>query len=313
MLMLLLGLSLPTFGAMALYQAIVPDPYIQRIIEARQLNQTRQRLIHYSVDYANLYGAGGAGPGHLPCPDTDAMNVQSGPNPPCSQQIIASGKVPSGVTRTIGRLGFTHQLSNRPIYEVGRALVNNPMQAIATNQWPDEHRFSSHTFAYAKLTGVNGESRTIGKKHLQVPVHQWVQAWLVNQLLISVLSHCEKRSYEDVQIDSSPIVLADCALAEPATRRIPIACRSEVTVCVLEAEELLSLLTNGDQLDWQGVPIRRHWFVANQWLALAQLQLHTDCAFQRQPCVLAVVPDSKNLRLQWLVFGGTLKPGSETP
>ena len=43
----------------------------QRVATAEALQEAKQALIGVAVLYGDYYGAAGAGPGHLPCPDTD--------------------------------------------------------------------------------------------------------------------------------------------------------------------------------------------------------------------------------------------------
>ena len=58
------------------------------------LQQARQALLHYALNYADDYNNGGAGPGHLPCPDlSDSGQFDSGsPAGVCAQ--FAIGRLP---------------------------------------------------------------------------------------------------------------------------------------------------------------------------------------------------------------------------
>lgn len=63
----------------------------------KAMAQARKRLIAYTVMYADNYPASGAGPGHLPCPDT---NNNGSPNPPCAPGVI--GRLPRAITLPSG-------------------------------------------------------------------------------------------------------------------------------------------------------------------------------------------------------------------
>ena len=70
-----------------------------------ELGQSRQALLSYSALYPYLYGPKGAGMGHLPCPDTDSLLLESmdwsinhGPNPPCGNNPMAVGHLPSHIS-----------------------------------------------------------------------------------------------------------------------------------------------------------------------------------------------------------------------
>ncbi|MDA1372407.1 MAG: hypothetical protein O2971_16805 [Proteobacteria bacterium] len=59
---------------------------------ARVLNDAKDTLISYAILHSDYYGAAGAGPGHLPCPDTNGDGVE---NTPCA--FNALGRLPRSV------------------------------------------------------------------------------------------------------------------------------------------------------------------------------------------------------------------------
>jgi len=171
----------------------------------QQLKRERRRLIAYSVDYANLYGAGGAGPGHLPCPDTDSDANRPGPNPPCSESV-SRGRLPDGVLRPNGRITFAETFQSRSTYQVASAVVNNPSQIINTTSWPPPTDLSRFESGYALLSQDNRWHQTITPSDLKGPVQRWVLAWVVEQLLNGPLSHCEKSTSPSIGVaECSPI------------------------------------------------------------------------------------------------------------
>ena len=98
------------------------------------LANARQSLIHYAVNYIDMYGPRGAGPGHLPCPDTDShgalgetSNVgNDGPNPPCGNTAVAVGRLPRHVSLHDQRYAFHGNNSQHLLYAVSTGYINNP-------------------------------------------------------------------------------------------------------------------------------------------------------------------------------------------
>ena len=98
-----------------------------------ELGQVRQALLSYSAHYPYLYGAKGAGVGHLPCPDTDApifgvtdWAINRGPNPPCGSYPAAVGNLPSHISFPEGRYMIHAGFGPQVEYEVSERIVNNP-------------------------------------------------------------------------------------------------------------------------------------------------------------------------------------------
>ena len=114
-----------------------------------RLNRAKQALISYAVSYADNYLPGGAGPGHLPCPDHSPINDgnegNDGPDPPCSRKSLLLGRLPrftwsqdlanstdTGIVRQQNkkRIVFYADRSLRDEqmwYAVSRSHINNPI------------------------------------------------------------------------------------------------------------------------------------------------------------------------------------------
>lgn len=265
--------------------------------DAMQLNDERNWLIYYSIDYANLYGYGSAGPGHLPCPDTDEGSERPGPNPPCGNAVVAVGKLPGGVNRSVGRIAFTDLFTSRTDYVVARALINNPALDVNSSAWPSEHDFADAENGYVALSRPSGQTRILDKSHLKNPVHLWVRAWLVSQLLKTQFRHCEKRSAQLDAVSTRPQplekVVAVCQLTDESSLLglETSECDSSLARCSLEAMPLIYWMLGTGANDWQGVPITHHWFVDNGWSELANLQWEPQCARSQTRCMLVVSND----------------------
>ena len=70
---------------------------------ARELQKAKQALIAYAVNYADNYASGGAGPGHLPCPDPHDTGVADNGSPAgvCGQYKI--GRLPVSWLTSTGK------------------------------------------------------------------------------------------------------------------------------------------------------------------------------------------------------------------
>jgi len=269
------------------WQALTQDAY--------QLNKERARLIHYAVDYTNLYGSGGAGPGHLPCPDSDEGVLRPGPNPPCGGSPVANGKLPDGVTREAGRIALTSSLLNRSSYSLSRAVVNNPSLAMSSHTWPQEQDFEPFGLGYALLTRPSGQYRTLTREQLARPILRWVRAWLVWQMLETPLRHCSKANglHQPKPPANNTHLVGRCpgalnaeALSNTSPAPVIASCILENQLCELSMNSALNWLTEGEMEYWQDTPSANHWFIKNHWIELFQLQAHPLCFTRSVDCGL---------------------------
>ena len=127
-----------------------------RALNVDGLSFARQSLINYAVNYIDMYGVQGAGPGHFPCPDSDnfltsghiaATAVVStadssknnsafrgdGPNPPCGSRAVATGKLPRHISVEHGRYVFHLEPFQRFNYAVDTGFINNPANRIVNS------------------------------------------------------------------------------------------------------------------------------------------------------------------------------------
>ena len=286
--------------------------------DAKQLNDERERLLFYSVDYVNLYGHGGAGPGHLPCPDTDEGAARPGPNPPCGNTDSATGKLPDGVSRNAGRIAFADSFYQRSTYTVITSVINNPAQALSVNLWPEETEFTVQTSAqtsasasasasfqtstsastsakgYALLQRPSGQARVLSRSALELSAWRWVRAWYVTQWLTTKFDSCQKRSRQQ------PIAL--CTIS---ASNIPITlpaehCIAESPVCQLHGTDLLNWWLGPSTQDWHGVPVNQHWFVKNGWVDVAGFEWHRECVAQNTVCGLYISDDQRTVHISLL-------------
>lgn len=115
------------------------------------LLQARRALLAHVSAYPESYGPQGAGPGHLPCPDTDRWREGSvsrgvgavsfaartragfssdGPNPPCGVGPYAVGWLPRNISFPTHREAFHVEASQRFVYMVSTSAINNPARPL---------------------------------------------------------------------------------------------------------------------------------------------------------------------------------------
>ena len=105
------------------------------------IRAAKTALISYASSYQDHYGPLGAGPGHLPCPDTDFVrgsNSQSakfpGPNPPCGTTEIVMGFLPQRIQLANERYVFNKTTHSTIWYAVSTRYVNNPVNRVINNR-----------------------------------------------------------------------------------------------------------------------------------------------------------------------------------
>ncbi|MBX2838097.1 MAG: hypothetical protein KTR35_14665 [Gammaproteobacteria bacterium] len=101
----------------------------------KPLGDARLSLIAYATSYQDLYGVNGAGPGHLPCPDTDdtdspSLPLKAGPNPPCGSGRYAIGLLPSYIQFSDQSYRFLSPADGRLWYVVSSNFINNPVNRL---------------------------------------------------------------------------------------------------------------------------------------------------------------------------------------
>ena len=137
--MLLILLAMLTGGGLLMASRVSTSvPLEIQQDRSRTLGMARQALLSYAVGYIDLYGPRGAGPGHLPCPDTDPMDdapdalswLGDGPNPPCGHGQVALGRLPRHISLPGHRYGFHGQPRQELWYAVSTGFVNNPVNRV---------------------------------------------------------------------------------------------------------------------------------------------------------------------------------------
>lgn len=253
---------------------------IQALSIVERSARVMDALIAHSVLYPDLYGPQGAGPGHLPCPDTDAhpeMSPQlrrlsrAGPNPPCAARPELYGVVPAHITVAEFRAGVdvdsgrSYPLS----YVVQSNVVNNPIGRVVNNAMLSQAGTLAQIGIERHLQGA--QPLRLRAAHVHAATARRVGAWLIKQL------------------DAA-------ALATHGNCAAPLSCD-------------LSAHYPADTLIIEGVTSERHWFWRNAWFKEFQLTVDSACSVYANGCrwriveqVLELDPDLESspllLRLQ---------------
>jgi len=108
------------------------------------MRDAKEALISYAVLHGDYYGAAGAGPGHLPCPDSNGNGAE---NMPCS--INALGRIPQSVTLPSGAVfplsSYNSNIDAQLWYGLANEVRRSPSAA-----------FNSSTTSNLTLDGQGG-------------------------------------------------------------------------------------------------------------------------------------------------------------
>ncbi|MFK8081897.1 MAG: hypothetical protein AB8B97_16545 [Granulosicoccus sp.] len=259
--------------------------------ERQGLVSARQALLSYATLYPYLYGPTGAGPGHLPCPDSDGFREftstpqseknqrRDGPNPPCASLNGTTGLLPRHTLLPGHRYLFHAESSQRYEYHVVGGMVNNPLNRIVNLQVLKSS--AQETVATISLPSSNAKSRvgqvTITGQSLINSTVASVASWLLQRSKLALQASCAVVN-DDSTDSSESFAGADCR-SQSSTPYVQ--CEHEDTlVLVLDKPLVRSGDCLGDSLasnTLEGVPALRHWFVRNRWYQSMVLVIRDEC------------------------------------
>jgi len=175
-------------------------------VVARQLplQHSRQALLSYAAVYPWLYGPQGAGPGHLPCPDTDHSTIidtqaqlKDGPNPPCGRQQLSAGRLPRRVNLSGSRYAFSDLASARFDYHVHGSVVNNPVNRVVNPSLLLGEGSSVSALARVSIAGseslppdAQSVASVITPASLLLAIRPSVAAWIIERLKLLETDSC---------------------------------------------------------------------------------------------------------------------------
>ena len=302
MLFVLLSAGIAGLSQSQGYRAATPSGFTA---DQYALQTARQALLTYAALYPWLYGPRGAGPGHLPCPDTDEQTMapwsqasnRDGPNPPCGSEASATGQLPRHVNLPGHRYVFHVEPYQRLEYRVSSDMINNPVNRIVNDavirgeqgQWP----FVAWVRQPLDQTGQSRSAISqvpVSRESLLPGVSQSVAAWLVRQVNRERGEVCSP-SAEWLSALTSPD--APDLLSLVAQREsVPVT--QPTTQPVGFSESCLEYPPQDMAVDdrlIEGVPLVAHWFVRNGWHERIVLQSSESCtASLSGNCILVSDP-----------------------
>jgi hypothetical protein len=305
MLFVLLGAGVAGFSRLAGHHGATA----QGFTTAQYAMQTaRQAMLSYTALYPYLYGPRGAGPGHLPCPDTDVSTIahasqasnRDGPNPPCGSEAVATGLLPRQVNLPGYRYVFHVEPFQRFEYLVSSDMINNPVNRMVNDDVIRGVQGELPFLAWIRQPLVDqGQSTAlisqvpITRRSLLPGVRQSVAAWLVQRINRQTSRGCSPVPGKNVELSWAEgmglqRLIAD-SQPEPLT---PVSTEPDHApdTCL---EMRRSTVASTDQL-LEGVPLASHWFVRNGWHERIILQASEACTSdQSRHCLL--VPDRHRL------------------
>lgn len=317
MLVMLLVASVSSTG-LALYAksggaVFVPVSEYVSLADQQLLIDARQALINYATLYPYLYGPRGAGPGHLPCPDTDGGAVDSvrslhtdkssesasdrsaggfsdrsftgdSPNPPCGRTSVSSGKLPRHVRLADQRYAFHTASSQLASYGVSSNFINNPVNRIVNPSmlYADIRKLTAATISLPSGSPDRSAATVVlSHESLLAVALPSVAAWVIDKSKNLPHDWCSGPTHNS-GLDTAEanagtaLAAAQCPAYEKLLERCPQDGALLLAVDRLpEDGECAS--TDYASLSIDGVPASRHWFVRNQWPRWVQINADGSC------------------------------------
>ena len=241
------------------------------LAEIRRLTTARDALLAYAATYPHRYGPTGAGPGHLPCPDTDATFRLAGPNPPCGGAAAATGRLPAHVTVGPSRIGLDVAAGGPPIrYRLDARFANNPARrplafagedAVASAAPPLAAALSLEAPRGARFVlnveeGALAEAAELGVAAWFAAVAEPVDGIRDGAVVGPRATPAEGKTTSRDETDA----------LERVTRRVP-------------APD-----GGGGVPTVEGVPQARHWFALDGWARALRVTVEPGCRRTGTPC-----------------------------
>ena len=238
--------------------------------DVRRLAAARDALLAYAATYPERYGPTGAGPGHLPCPDTDATFRLAGPNPPCGRGAVAEGRLPAHVTVDGTRTGLDLAPDGVPIrYRLDTRVANNPARRPVA--FGAGRAGASRIVAELSLPAPGGgrHALRIDGAALADAAELGTVAWFASHA--APVLRCGAEPVPSATDAASPRVAVD-ALAL-VTRRAPTsgrgACEDGETGELDDGDGGVAVI--------EGVPQARHWFALDAWAGALHAPVAPAC------------------------------------
>ena len=309
-------------------QVIRPTSAHARYLQAdqRTMIHARQSLLSYASLYPYLYGPSGAGPGHLPCPDTDSQTpvaqkqlfAGDSPNPPCGSSLRAIGRLPRHVTLPGHRYAFHNEPYQRFDYSVYSHVVNNPVNRVVNPSLLTTMRSMNTvaaTIEFDRSTSAIDPDRRpsvrITNANLLEAVRPAIAAWILDVVERSETSACrtlpELNLAQDVmdapEINST--LIEKCRrlheLQTNCVKNVEVGTKAHVDAILLL---LVDQLPQGDTCisadpgssTIEQLAITRHWFYRNQWQEWVQIEFSADCTISLFACSLVYQAEQSRQR-----------------
>lgn len=269
-----IALSLPTARSTTL-----PVSSFFSSKDRKVLTGARQAMVTYAALYQFMYGPRGAGPGHLPCPDThgwtpsgapalspDRHFRNDSPDPPCGRHSPASGFLPRHVRLAEQRYAFHTEPAQLALYDVSGRFINNPVNRIVNPSLllpESEPVFAARIELPAKPGGRSAPQVVISKKALFKGVLPSIAGWIIDKSG-SLTQHWCNSSDNDAM--SERIVAWQCSSFVRLAEHCPENAAVLLIVDHLPHDDRCSI-TDLQTLSIDGVPARSHWFFRNQWIS----------------------------------------------
>lgn len=290
----------------------------QRLSRLQSLSAAKQSLLHYASTYSDLYGPSGSGPGHLPCPDTDAHRVSlddaerispffgDSPDPPCGRGSHALGYLPRHVSLADTRYAFHAEVEQNIWYRLESSYVNNPLNRVVNSQSvqvsSSRRKIVDLVFPpgdvldrWSELDGLLdiGDRWTISNRRdnfvaVAVTDHEILRVttrrvlrWFIDNYKSSRVISCENYG----RCNAVPESLVGCPSLDLAEVSTLLWLMPDTEVAECHASML------------EAIDLQRHWFMRNEWFETFDITVDDACLEAHYTSCQLIRLDDHNLSL----------------
>lgn len=261
--------------------------------------QARQSLLSYASLYPFLYGPSGAGPGHLPCPDTDDLTpiatsqpfAGDSPNPPCGSSSRANGHLPRHVSLPGYRYAFHRESYQRFDYSVYSHVVNNPVNRVVNPSLFTTPNSVAATIELNRPTSVLESDRRaivrITNANLLQVLRSSIAAWILAIAERTQSSACSA-------VPQATLAQRCLRLGELQARCVESVQLGNKTnpdaILLLLIDQLpqddTCISTDPGSSTIEQIAVARHWFFRNHWHEWVQIEFSENCTASLMGCSL---------------------------
>lgn len=315
---LYLMLIVAIFVSVQLMSAQLSGQKNHYIIERQQrLKFAKENLKALAVNYMDIYGPTGAGPGHLPCPNQKVPNDSRsslGPDTPCRGEYFVIGRLPMLVgieqhRRVLNYQSDQYDAQNALWYIVSSRFVNSPFRKVNGETLADLSFNGLHEVLAVVLdSGPALERQRDSRPSSNADSYLEID---INDNEINLANDSNDRFLILTKNELMPLTSTRVSdrvskwLIEYRHRRCPSdqalepcfpfaapfsggACTDGLLEGWLSVEQGPCSNSLFEGVDLEGVPVRVHWFIRNRWFKHVRYKVEASCLESPDRCEIII-------------------------